>query len=389
MRPSDCAAAKVNLRTNEEDFIASLDPLNVDSVISIIPLLNKIKDTNSLVRLAGQIIPSIADVQSFDYYECNAVTRDIGFLLGSLKRHGIEPRDAIWNLEIIMNLLSEKTFLPPRDTLLHYTIWNPSGPRRRTYTGTADENYLIDSVVTAMDPLVKAIHLLTELHRTAIHCTAFRDICDRITVHFQKVIDGIVLARRKVSLSYFSKELRLYFDPIIIDDREYLGPGAVEMPMFVFDHLLWSSNCVDNEYNTFKKTYVPYIHWEIREIYHRFENSRSLVDKCFDAIITKDIAFDPIVRESVKGLCLCMQQLKSFRMPHRKVAEEAYSHVVHGQGVNGCPGETDCREFRDSGSGGYSPGILSHILKLSNQQMEKLNACMSFYGQEMIFKPTP
>lgn len=389
MIPSDFAAAKVNLQPNEDDFIASLDPLDIDDIILKIPILNKIADTNGLVQLGLQIIPSEADVQSFDYYECNAVIRDIGFLLGSLKRHHIEPCNAIPNLDTILKLLSEKTLLPPRDTLLHYTVWNPSGNGRRTYTGTLDENCLIDSVVVAMGPLVKAIHLLTELHRTPIHCPAFRGICDRIIIHFQKVIDGIVLARRKVCLRYFSNELRLYFDPIIIGGREYLGPGAVEMPMFVFDHLLWSSNSADEEYNAFKKTYVPYIHWEMREIYCQYENKPNLIDKCFDAIITRGIAFDPVARESMKGLWLCMQQLKSFRMPHRKVAEEAYSHVIKCHDGNGCRNEPSHHELRSNGSGGYSPGVLSHILKLAEQQMEKLNACLSFYGQEMIFNPIP
>lgn len=373
MRPSDCAAAKINLQIDENEFIASLDPLNADDLLPVIPQLNKNHNANALIELANQIMPSEADVRSWDYYEANAAVRDVGFLLGSLKRHYVEPCSVIPNLEITLTMLSEKTFLPPRDTLLHYTVWNPCGTGRRTYTGTLDEQCLIESVAMAMNPLVKAIYLLVELHRIPIQSAAFKVVCDRINIHFQKVIEGIVFARRHVSLSYFSKELRLYFDPIMIGDREYLGPGAVEMPMFVFDHLLWSSNCMDEEYNTFKKTYVPYIHWEMREIYHRLENKPNLIDKSIDTIITRGIASDPVVYESMKGLYSIMQQLKSFRMPHKTVAEEAYSHVIAGENRPVCPLKSDFHELRNNGSGGYSPGILSHILKLSNQKMERLS----------------
>ena len=48
------------------------------------------------------------------------------------------------------------------------------------------------------------------------------------------------------------------------------------------------------------------------------------------------------------------------RMPHKKLAEEAYAHSG--------------AENRTHGSGGYSTDILSQILHLMNKQAETLNA---------------
>jgi hypothetical protein len=44
--------------------------------------------------------------------------------------------------------------------LLHYTIWNPSDERMRTYTGMEDEKNLIRSVQMAIPPLEAALHHL-------------------------------------------------------------------------------------------------------------------------------------------------------------------------------------------------------------------------------------
>jgi hypothetical protein len=385
-------ASKGQKERKENEVIASLDPLNADGLISQIPDLNKNKDVNSLVSLGEKLMPSWPDLQEFDYYQANAAIRDIGILLGSIKRHGIEPYTVIPDLEVITKLLAVKTSMPPRDTLLHYTVWNPVGHRRRTYTGMADEHYLMDSVVMAIDPLVCAIRLLKELHHTPLHSGDFERICEDVVAHFQKVIEGMVLARRNVSLSYFATELRLYFDPIILDGREYLGPGAVEMPMFVFDHLLWSCDCDDAEYQIFKATYLPYVHPEMRKVYIQFQNRDSLLGKCYKNIVKNNIDFDPSVYASMRALRMCFQQLKSFRMPHRKVAEEAYAHTA-GE-LHGCAHTRNSisQDYRTNGSGGYSPDILSHIVKLTNQKTAKLDACIAFYelkaGRSFVYPGT-
>ncbi|MBC8111522.1 MAG: DUF1864 family protein [Verrucomicrobia bacterium] len=340
----------------EDDFIAGLDPLQADDQLKRVPQFNNERNTVALVLLLVDILPSVTYLSTFDAYQANAAMRDIGLLLGSLKRHGVEPVNVIPQLEEKLNMIAQKTNLPPRDTLLHYTIWNPDGLRRRSYTGTDDELYLIDSVKIGMNPLVRGIYSLRNLHHTPLQSTEFKTTCETTATHFESMIAGIVLARKKVSPAYFANELRLYFDPITLNEKIYLGPGAVEMPMFVYDHLLWSSDCQDREYITFKETYLPYVHSQMRGIYREFENKPSLLTQVCYTLETLKTANEKVDDDNLKALMKLCILLKSFRMPHKKIAEESYKQS----------------EERTKGSGGYSTDILSHILMLTTNKVSLL-----------------
>lgn len=356
-------------RYNRDDqYIASLDPLDGDGALTRVPLLNEKKDTIALVLMLVDLLPSIPTAETFDFYQAGAAMRDIGILLGSLKRHGVEPVNVIPELEDKLNLLGKRTHLPPRDTLIHYTIWNPVGERQRTYTGTQDEKFLIESVYMAMNPLIHAIFYLKQLHTIPLQSPVFAEVCDKVAEHFEAMVKGVVNARRNVSPSYFAQELRFYYDPILLNDRMYLGPGAVEMPVFVFDHLLWSANCQDAMYKEFKNTYVPYIQDYVRDVYHEFLYQDSLVAKAIKSLH----ANEPYKAEKLHGaksIIRLFNLLKSFRMPHKKLAEEAYAQNVQKE-----------EDHRKKGSGGYEPEILQHILKLNLQSLAKLEESILTYS---------
>jgi hypothetical protein len=53
---------------------------------------------------------------------------------------------------------------------------------------------------------------------------------------------------------------------------------------------------------------------------------------------------------ALKEIVSIVTRLKSFRMPHRRLADEAYAHGNGGH--------------RSQGSGGYAPDILLHIIQL-------------------------
>jgi hypothetical protein len=178
------------------------------------------------------------------------------------------------------------------------------------------------------------------------------------------MVDGIVHAKKNVSTQYFSQELRLYFDPIILNDKIYLGPGAVEMPVFVFDHLLWGSDCPDKHYHEFKYTYLPYIQSSMREVFNVFEGKSSLITQVCRSL-DADFNYSESMIRSAKALLLIGTRIKSFRMPHKKMADEAYSH----QG----------EEKREKGSGGYSTEILSHIIHLTVSHFNKLENSIHSY----------
>lgn len=353
------------LTHNREDaYTAGLDPLSADPSMQLLPTLNEQRDTVALVLMLVDLLPYMSVARGFDVFEANAAMRDLGMLLGSLKRHGVEPVNVIPDLEDKLNLLSSITSLPPRDTLLHYTVWNPQSWRLRTYTGSEDERQLIKSVQLSMGPLKSAIYNLQELHFISIDSQEFSLKCEQVIEQYSGMVTGIVHAKRKVSPSVFATELRFYFDPITLNEQVYLGPGAVEMPVFVFDHLLWGSDCQDATYKEFKTTYVPYVEAHIRQIYADFVDTESLVTKVVKAIAKREYTSRQDMLQSVKSLIRLFTVLKSFRMPHKKLAEEAYT-------------ESEGKK-REKGSGGYEPQILSHLLKLTISHLSKLEETISY-----------
>jgi hypothetical protein len=325
--------------------IARLDPLRADEPLRNLPAFNAERDTESVLALLRQLLPSPAAARALSVEAACAAMRDLGILLGSLKKHGIEPEEAEPALRVVLPVLGSITNFPPRDTLLHYTIWNPAGERMRTYTGT-DEKNLIRSVQMSIPPLEAALHHLLQLLDPA-HGNDFRLLTKTVAANLEGLIEGVVYARRNVSTEYFAREMRLYYDPIQLNGATYLGPGAVEMPVFVFDHLLWSADCRDAEYVAFKNGYLPYVRPVWRLLYEAYAGQPSLLTQLQEEMEAGTCA-QPAV--ALKEIVSIVTRLKSFRMPHRRLADEAYAHGNGGH--------------RSQGSGGYAPDILLHIIQL-------------------------
>jgi len=349
----------------EDHYISELDPLNADDRMPLVAAYNRNKDTIALVLQLVDMLPSVEEAADMDYFQACAAMRDIGIMLGSMKRHGVEPVHVIPELEEKLNLLGNTSDLPPRDTLIHYVRWNPEGKRERTYTGTDDERQLIKSVKVAIHPLYKAILSLDELYQLSLDDPEFVSKCEEVATYFDGMIKGVVNAKRNVSPQYFAEELRFYFDPIKLNEREYLGPGAVEMPVFIFDHILWNCDLSEKAYNEFKQAYVPYNQASVREFYYAYRQRPSLVNKVVREL-DESVSYSETKMYSAKSLIKLFNLLKSFRAPHKKLADKAYEHASKDQ-------------YREKGSGGYEPGVLKYILELNIQALDRLKHSMQSY----------
>lgn len=341
------------LKVDEE--VKKLDPLTLDQYLNLIAEYNSEGNVDGLIKLLKGKLPSPEQIEGFDFYASLACMRDIGIFLGSIRRHDVEPIEAIPQLEYVLDELSLKTDLPPRDTLLHYTVWNPDGDRKRRYTSVQDELDLMKSVTESFPAMEGAIDHLIKLHHTSMESPYFVELCEKAGANFKYVIDAIVYAHRTVSPEFFARELRFYYDPITFDGQELIGPGAVELPMFVYDHLLWSSQVMHEDYIEFKTKYLPFNLSFMRDIYDYYEGKESLVDVAIRQL--NEDPSDQVIQSAQAILKLCNMQ-KSFRMPHKKLAEESYKHQE----------ETG----HDKGSGGYSTDILQFIQEANNQRIDAL-----------------
>lgn len=348
----------IKQRESEIKIICQLDPLQIDEEIQLIPQYNKTKNIGALKKLLGNMLPNLEAASQYTYAEAAAAIRDIGILLGSLKRHGLEPVEVVPEIKEILFLLGDQLDMPPRDTVITYTIWNPTDSRERNFTHFPDERNLKKNVRQAMVPLEAAIYNLVELHKVSPNSPDYSQICHETIANFKPMIEGIVKAKREVSPKVFALELRHYYDEISLGGKSYLGPGAVEMPLFVFEHLLWSSDNTDSKYKIFKEGYLPYIFPNLREIYAQYENKASLITKMRLGMHSSQENPEQTLHSAHSLLKLCMQ-IRSFRLPHTALAGDAYEAGL---------------AQRDRGSGGYSVESLVHIDQIMHQTVQELKA---------------
>src|SRR3954465_5927738 len=113
----------------DEDFVnraRAADPLAIDLDCSRLPELNKQRDINGMASILRLRAGWFADAATATLDDCVAAMRDLGIFLGSIKRHGVEPLEVVPELTPLLARLGARTDMVPRDTIFHYTLWNPT-----------------------------------------------------------------------------------------------------------------------------------------------------------------------------------------------------------------------------------------------------------------------
>jgi monodechloroaminopyrrolnitrin synthase len=338
--------------------VAEADPLNAHSEMRQLCALNRDADLSGILSLLRAILPSPPALQMFSFVDAAASMRDIGFFLGSIRRHGHEPVALVPGLESVLLDLARLTDLPPRETLLHVTVWNPSGSRERSYTGLSDELHLLESVRLATPALESALSGVLALHEISARSLEFVKTCEIVAEHLAKMVDSVVYAFRHVSPATFMAELRPFYDPIQVGGRSYLGPGAVEMPLFVLEHLLWGSRCEHRGYIEFKETYLPYILAPFRAAYALHAGRPSVVERVIAELSSNGSSHVPL-EHALRALDRVFDSLLRFRAPHVRLAQKAY--------------EAQPDAHAEVGSGGYAPSMLEELLTLTRQARSRLS----------------
>ncbi|WP_394829177.1 monodechloroaminopyrrolnitrin synthase PrnB family protein [Pendulispora albinea] len=336
--------------------IAARDPLRALPSLRQVPESNVRQDFPGLLRLLQGLLPTLDVVRGWDAFDAAAGMRDLGFLIGSIRRHGHEPAEVLPALEPVMLELSRLTGLPPSVNLLHVTVWNPADPAlERRFTKVDAEAHLFESVRLSMAALEAAVHRTLELYEEPLTSPAFAPMADDVAHLLRKMVDAIVYAYRNIPPQIFAAELRPYFEPVRFAGKSWLGPGAVEMPLFVLEHALWSSSTTHRGCTEFKETYVPYILPQLRPLYHRFTGRPSLLDRA--EAEARDRGPTAKVLASLKALDRIFEVILRFRAPHMRLAEQAYVPENEAHSV---------------GSGGYAPAMLGELLALTRDARARL-----------------
>ncbi|MFJ3904715.1 monodechloroaminopyrrolnitrin synthase PrnB family protein [Streptomyces sp. NPDC090025] len=353
MTPYDLVVPGLDARTDPRYRMADIraaDPLGADAVLAAVPAMNADADTAALTVALRALVPEPERAAGWSVVDALAAMRDLGLLLGSLKRHGVQPVAAVPEVLPVLELLGRRTDMVPRDTVHHYTAWNPSGPRRRSYTGHRMEAELQEAVRMSFPALVAALDACGRIARLEPYDPGFALALDRTAHHLQILIDAIDLTVAEVTPEWFARTLRPYFEEIDVAGRDYLGPAAAQVPLWLVDLTLWQCDRSDPAYDAFLAESLPYALPSWREFHTRHRGGVSAVSKLSAALSWESGTPPAPLTAAAESLVRVLRILKSFRARHINLARKAYRDELR---------------LYDEGSGGAPVALLRTVLDLT------------------------
>ncbi|MFC8277032.1 monodechloroaminopyrrolnitrin synthase PrnB family protein [Streptomyces sp. NPDC057271] len=350
----DLVAPRLEERGDPRYRIADIrdaDPLGADALLAAVPAMNDHADVPALTVALRALLPDRELAAEWSVVDALAAMRDLGILLGSLKRHGTQPAAAVPEVVPILELLGRRTDMVPRDTVHHYTTWNPLGPRQRMYTGDPMEGRLQEAVRMTFPGLVAALDTCARLATLEPYDPGFAVALDRTAHHVQSIVDAIDFTVTHVSPEYFALTLRPYFEEIDVDGRDYLGPAAAQVPLWLIDLTLWQCDRSDPAYDAFLAHSVEYSLPSWRDFHARYAGGISAVSKLSAAVSWESgDRLPPQLAASAHALGRVLKILKTFRARHIGIARKAYADDVR---------------LYEEGSGGAPVALLRSILDLT------------------------
>jgi hypothetical protein len=310
--------------------VAAIDPLGADEVCSRLPLMNARCDVHAIARALSALLPSGPVLSGFSYDQGLAATRDIGMFLTSLKRHGVEPLEAVPGIESVLVELGRRTDMIPRDTIHHYTEMNPSDARQRMFTGDAKETNAIESVRVALRRYGAAIDLGERLCGADPHGPGFPVLLNGLAGELGAFETAMDLAHEKLPPPFFYDELLPYFSgEIKIGGIAYIGPTAAHIPLSVIDMLVWESDHGSAALADYRLWALPYTMPRWRALHARWATIPSLTTRVRAAMADPAPAgtgpTDTVLRESVAALAAVLRALLVFRGKHAAYARKGSS----------------------------------------------------------------
>jgi hypothetical protein len=336
--------------------IAELDPLGAAAWLAHLPGLNREADVPGLVRTLRAILPPVERAAHMDPFDAAAATRDLGMLLASLMRHGVEPVEAVPEIEAVMLRLGATTGMVPRETVLHYSLWNPPGARQRSFTGGPSEAGLIDAIRQATPWIEAGVDLLAQARALAPTTSDFTEACEAAAHKLEQLAEAMKVVRARVDPLFFATCLRPYFESIRLGDRRYSGAAAAPLGVGMVDHLLWSSDCADPHYREFQTNTMQYALPAGKRLYRAILGRSSIVTRFVAARDRGGVSAQQLAGAAgaLDGL---FKVLLAFRSRHAVVAKTAYAEKIRRYPV---------------GSAGYGVETLMDILQLTKDARRRV-----------------
>jgi hypothetical protein len=332
--------------------VAALDPLGADAIYQRLPEMNREADVNEIAKAVRAITPSAEAVERMSMIETCAATRDVGILLGSLRRHGVEPTEAVPEVEAPMLRMAMRTEMVPRETLFHTSVWNERGPRQRMFTGDRNEDVLLEATRMGAICVERMLLALLPVLDVPFEDPAFTTGCAAVAREAGAMVDAVDYTRNNMDPVFFARVQRPYYEPIVLGGKQYSGAAAAALSIGVVDHLLWASDCTDETYRHFQDDTVRYAKPCWRQLCQDTLGQPSVVTLLRARLLEGGRDVQPRVTEACAGVCAILRTMLKFRGRHRLLAQSAYDASV--------------RLF-ELGSAGYGIDTLEHVIELTHR----------------------
>lgn len=334
-----------------------IDPFSMDDFFFYdLPDLNHKSDPIKIWEIAKSCIQRI-DISSLNREQSMAAIRDLGMIASSLRRHNF-PLTKTPELELALLNLSKSTKEVPADSVTSYGPRNPEGRRMRVFTSFEEERFFIASFRSGMIDLPLSIRALEINQGLSVFDAQFSENLKIAKLHFDNMVSAIIGVRRQISPSFFTSELRPYFEPKVIGGKKYLAPGGAQMPIILIDQILWGISTNDS----LSKYFFENLSYQPLLLRVRAENTRKkqvLVEKVIIAMKNVDASTQKrdIATVAARTLREMLLTLEKFRNIHLRIAQDNMAIRIPGS----------------VGSGGYDTKILETLLsstKVARQRIE-------------------
>ena len=316
----------------DHDRIRAADPLGLDDTLTRLVAANQADDADTVRRwLAAAVEQAPSDL---DREGAIAALRDAGMLLGSLRRMGIQPAEAVPGLATLLGSCGRTAQMVPRDTVVHYGLWNPPGERERHFVDSGvQEAALIDSVRLScrLLPLAgAALDLAWQHDLTSMTGVGALELLRDALVAFAEVFSR---TRAVVSPQFFAQQLRPFFDPVTVSGVSYDGPAAAFIPLYLVDELLWGGGA---ELAVMHREALVYARPLWRRAQARIADHAPVAVELERRAGTPAGAADPRLADALELTNTAVRALLRFRGQHVTTARRSYAyeltHYEHGSG---------------------------------------------------------
>lgn len=346
--PEQLAAAQAALH-REYRAAQAADPLGVDGLLPAeLPRLGGAGDRDGLLRLLATLLQRAPDPERLAPPEAWAAIRDLGFVMGAVRRAGLEPAGELPALHAALPGLARRAdCLHPRDDVYTLTVANPTGERMRTYSGSPSERAFIAAVGGGIVAMDRCLVELWPLLALPLDSPAFVPAAERAQAAFKEVTRELLGVRSRVDPRWFALEFVRHLEPLEIDGARRHGPSADQSPMLVVDLVLHGAAKRD-----FRRLFDGLAHhlrpWH-RELVGAFlaGGGEPIVEQIRRRCAGGRGPGGEAAARSIRAVMALLQAIRSFRYPHRKMAVDSFAlrRAEHQIGSGGMTPDRDLGGF--------------------------------------------